>query len=216
MASFNNACLTSAGLALEAQAAAGTAAIGVSSMVVGTGAYTDTSTATLEAMTALLDQNNYVTVTLNGATQYSNTQVNVKCSVSNESLSAPVTITEVGIYAYDTLTNSDPILYAIAVATTGDILPEYNGTTPSVIVEQMLIGVGNASTVSVTVSPIVDAGNVSYDNSASGLDATTTQGAVDELLSMLMNGEAYTYMLDSSGQIMTDENGNKLLATRSI
>ncbi len=181
MAVFNNACLTIAGLALEAQAAAGTAKIGISSMVVGTGIYTDTSTEALEQRTALMNQNDDAVVTLNSVSQFDATQVNIKGTVSNEDLEAPITVTEVGIYAYDTLSNSTPILYAIAVATTGDILPEYNGEVPSYIIEQMLISVGNSSTVSVMVPIITDADNVAYDNSGSGMDADNIQDAVDEL-----------------------------------
>lgn len=59
-------------------------------------------------------------------------------------------------------------------------------------------------------------GDIAYDHTDTGLSATTTQEAIDEILTMLMNGEAYMVMTDENGVKMTDENGDEILATKTF
>jgi len=178
-----NQCLTSQGLALLNAAQAGTATIEFTKLTAGNGTYSDTTTETLQEMTAMKSQKQ--SFNFNVCSLYSDTMVMLKGTVSNEELTTGYNVTEVGAWAKDSSDNSaEEILYAIVVASTPDVLPAYNGQVPSTINETFYLEVGNATNVTVEIAPTLTV----YD------EAT---------------GDEYNIVVESGKIYLEDEDGNK-------
>ena len=114
------------------------------------------------------------------------------------------------------LTSSPSILTDLASTTAENVMqanprPGVTGTLP------VAHGGTGASTAAEARENLGITGyTTSYDPYKSGLNATNFQDAIDEIVSMLMNGEAYTIMADINGENITDENGEIILATKTF
>lgn len=146
---FNEAVLTTKGIALLAKAQAGECTIELTKAASGSGSYDDDDD--LQSMTALKNQQQEFDIT--GVYTQNETNVYVKFIITNNPDSGALTtgyyVTEVGIFATDP--DEGEILYAIATAIEDqwDYMPSYNSYLPATITVEFLIEVSNASEVTI-------------------------------------------------------------------
>ena len=131
---FNQAVLTTKGIALLAKAQAGRCTINLTKAVSGNGSYS--AGEDLASRTALKSQMQEFAI----ITNYPDAQ---------HALATGYYVREIGLYATDP--DEGEILYAIATAVTDqwDYMPSYNNLLPSTITIEMLTEVANASTVTI-------------------------------------------------------------------
>lgn len=147
---FNQAVLTTKGIALLAKAQAGRCTISLTKAVSGNGSYT--AGENLASRTAL--KNQMQEFAINTVIVQNTTNVYVKFIITNypdaqHALATGYYVREIGLYATDP--DEGEILYAIATAVTDqwDYMPSYNNLLPSTITIEMLTEVANASTVTI-------------------------------------------------------------------
>lgn len=147
---FNQAVLTTKGIALLAKAQGGLCTINLTKAVSGNGSYAAGEDPA--SRTAL--KNQMQEFSINTVIVQNNTNVYVKFIISNHpdehtSLAQGYYVREIGLYATDP--DEGEILYAIATAVTDqwDYMPSYNNLLPSTITIEMLTEVANASTVTI-------------------------------------------------------------------
>ncbi len=147
---FNQAVLTTKGIALLAKAQAGRCTISLTKAVSGNGSYT--AGEDLASRTAL--KNQMQEFAINTVIVQNTTNVYVKFIITNypdaqHALATGYYVREIGLYATDP--DEGEILYAIATAVTDqwDYMPSYNNLLPSTITIEMLTEVANASTVTI-------------------------------------------------------------------
>ena len=147
---FNQAVLTTKGIALLAKAQAGRCSINLTTAVSGIGTYT--AGEDLASRTAL--KNKMQEFSINTVVVQNRTNVYVKFIITNypdaqHALATGYYVREIGLYATDP--DEGEILYAIATAVTDqwDYMPSYNNLLPSTITIEMLTEVANASTVTI-------------------------------------------------------------------
>lgn len=150
MAGFNEAVLTTKGLALLAKAQGGLTTITLTKAATGDGSYSPGEDITQR--TALKNQKQEFS--LNTVTVQNETNVYVKFIITNyksehEYLTQGYYIKEIGIFATDP--DEGEILYAIATAKENewDYLPSYDSLLPSTITVDMMIEVTNADSVTI-------------------------------------------------------------------
>lgn len=147
---FNEAVLTTKGIALLAKAQAGTCTIAFTKAATGSGSYS--SGETITSRTAL--KNQVQEFSLNTVKVQNSTNVYVKFIITNNPDSGALTtgyyVTEVGLFATDP--DEGEILYAIATAVTDqwDYMPSYNDLLATTITVEFLTEVANASEVTIT------------------------------------------------------------------
>ncbi len=150
MAEFLKGTLTSNGLALVAQAQAGTATITFTKFAIGSGDWgADPSTATLQATTALKTEK--ATFGISKCEYVNPATSKLTLVASNEkNTSGGYYVTEVGVYASN---GNKEILYAIYVMAQGkgDWFPAYNSSMPSSLIYNCRITVANADSVTIKV-----------------------------------------------------------------
>ncbi len=146
---FNEAVLTTKGIALLAKAQAGRCAISLTKAQTGDGSYT--AGEDLKARTALKSQKQ--TFPLNTVRTQNQTNVYVKFIITNKQDGGNLTqgyyVKEVGLFATDP--DEGEILYAIATAVQNqwDYMPSYNNLLPSTITLEFLTEVANAANVTI-------------------------------------------------------------------
>lgn len=147
---FNQAVLTTKGIALLAKAQAGRCTISLTKAASGNGTYT--AGEDLASRTAL--KNKMQEFSINTVVVQNRTNVYVKFIITNypdaqHALATGYYVREIGLYATDP--DEGEILYAIATAVTDqwDYMPSYNNLLPSTITIEMLTEVANASTVTI-------------------------------------------------------------------
>ena len=147
---FNQAVLTTKGIALLAKAQAGRCTINLTKAVSGNGTYT--AGEDLASRTAL--KNKMQEFSINTVIVQNRTNVYVKFIITNypdaqHALATGYYVREIGLYATDP--DEGEILYAIATAVQDqwDYMPSYNNLLPSTITIEMLTEVANASTVTI-------------------------------------------------------------------
>lgn len=147
---FNQAVLTTKGIALLAKAQAGRCTINLTKAASGNGSYS--AGEDLASRTALKSQMQEFAI--NTVIVQNRTNVYVKFIITNypdaqHALATGYYVREIGLYATDP--DEGEILYAIATAVTDqwDYMPSYNNLLPSTITIEMLTEVANASTVTI-------------------------------------------------------------------
>jgi len=164
MSEFYGSVMTALGADLLTQALAGTATIQFTAFVTGDGSYSEAERTVdaLQAMTALKSQKQ--SVSFQSVTRPTSTSVVLDATVDNSALSEGYYVREVGIYAKDTINNTSPILYAIAVAQVADFMPPYNGLMPVTITEKFIATVNNSANITIVTSgayaDAADLGNI--------------------------------------------------------
>lgn len=146
---FNEAVLTTKGIALLAKAQAGRCAIKLTKAETGSGSYARGED--LKARTAL--KSRMQTFPLNTVRTQNATNVYVKFIITNKqeggNLAQGYYVKEVGLFATDP--DEGEILYAIATAVENqwDYMPSYNNLLPSTITLEFLTEVSNAANVTI-------------------------------------------------------------------
>ncbi len=146
---FNEAVLTTKGIALLAKAQAGRCAIKLTKAETGSGSYARGED--LKARTAL--KSRMQTFPLNTVRTQNATNVYVKFIITNKqeggNLAQGYYVKEVGLFATDP--DEGEILYAIATAVENqwDYMPSYNNLLPSTITLEFLTEVSNAENVTI-------------------------------------------------------------------
>jgi len=146
---FNEAVLTTKGIALLAKAQAGRCTIKLTKAETGNGSYAKGED--LKARTALKSRKQ--TFPLNTVRTQNATNVYVKFIITNKqdggNLAQGYYVKEVGIFATDP--DEGEILYAIATAVENqwDYMPSYNNLLPSTITLEFLTEVSNAENVTI-------------------------------------------------------------------
>jgi hypothetical protein len=90
-----------------------------------------------------------------------------------------------GIFASD---GDNEVLFAVSTAVTPDVIPVDQGGTPSTYKYNFTLAVSSTSDITISAVGNIDASDVAYDNSVSGLSATNVQAALDELASVKTAG----------------------------
>ncbi len=194
MASFNQAILTSAGIALLAKVQADEDTIEFTSFVTGDGYYGDGEA--LTGRTALKKQRQ--SFPINSKEVINDSTVLITCVVTNKDLKAGYYIKEVGIYAKEKNSKSEPVLYSIATAITDqwDYLPAYNNLLPATITMEFYTEVQNAKEVTFQASEMAYASSEALERLSKRVDAMaldTPLIAIDHNLDCYPNPSAFAY-----------------------
>lgn len=194
MASFNQAVLTSAGIALLAKVQADEDTIVFTSFVTGDGYYGDGEA--LTGRTALKKQRQ--SFPINSKEVINDSTVLITCVVTNKDLKAGYYIKEVGIYAKPKNSKSEPVLYSIATAVTDqwDYLPAYNNLLPATITMEFYTEVQNAKEVTLQASEVAYAPAEALERLSKRVDAMaldTPLAVIDHDLDCYPNPAAFAY-----------------------
>ena len=147
MAEYSKFYLTNNGQALLAKMIAGTGDIEFTKVCASSTQYTESQ---LIALTAL--SNIKQTSLISKVTRTNEVSIKVEAAYSNRDLTAGYYMRTLGLYAKDP--DKGEILYGVTIETSGNCyMPPYNGITVSAAYIQLYTTVGNASNVSLEVSP---------------------------------------------------------------
>lgn len=145
MNTWANAVITTKGLALLSKLVAGNT-LAITKAVTGSGTVT---VGTLQNQTAVSDIKQ--TLTFSEVTYPSNGKCALSCSLNNDDLTTGYTANQVGIYATDP--DEGEILFFIAQATTGTVIPSETEMPGYSAEWTFYFQYGQADSVSVTVDP---------------------------------------------------------------
>ncbi len=146
MAEFGSFVITNNGQALMAKLIANQTTCNFTCIKTSSTVYTQ---AQLQALTSLT--NIKQSCDISSISRVNNVSVNIKGALNNTSLTVGYTVNTIGLYAIDP--DLGEILYAVARATTAGYMPPYNSITSSGILFDLVITVGNATNVTVTINP---------------------------------------------------------------
>lgn len=195
MGSYNTAVITTVGQALL------TSVLGAQGTMtftkLQTSSYAYASGTDLSALTSLNNVEQEVNVT---ADVIDSTHIYANALISNTGVSTEYSVNTLGIFASD---GNSEVLFAVSTAETPDVIPVDSGGTPSTYKYKFNLAVSSTSDITITGSGEIDAADVDYTNTVSGLSATTVQGAIDELAVLMPSGDVATQ--DELGYI---ESGN--------
>lgn len=133
MAEYYSAVLTDSGAALLAAAEIGDAQIEFTKLYTGDGEYSSSELLNLVRRTALKSEKQQFPFSTIKKTEPST--VLLRTPITNDDLETGYYVREVGVYAKNSLDDSAPILYSIAVATTPDFLPAFDEITVTITQE---------------------------------------------------------------------------------
>lgn len=201
MGSYNTAVITTVGQALL------TSVIGAQGTMtftkLQTSSYAYASGTDLSALTSLNNVEQEVSVT---AGVIDSTHIYANALISNTGVSTEYSVNTLGIFASD---GNSEVLFAVSTAETPDVIPVDSGGTPSTYKYKFNLAVSSTSDITITGSGEIDAADVDYTNTASGLSATTVQGAIDELAASSSSGgilKIVTSNFSSLPQTISDAN----------
>lgn len=177
MGSYNTAVITTVGQALL------TSVIGAQGTMtftkLQTSSYGYASGTDLSALTSLNNVEQEESVT---AGVIDSTHIYANALISNTGVSTEYNANTLGIFASDGV---NEVLFAVSTAVTPDVIPVDLGGTPSTYKYKFTLAVSSTSDITITSTSDIDATDVSYDNTASGLNATNVQTAIDEVNSSI-------------------------------
>lgn len=189
MAGFDSAVLTKKGIALLTKVGTGVCKLTITKAASGSGIYQGED---ISDLTALINQQQ--TFNIKSMKRVNDKYIFAQFTVSNnpddgEALTTGYTLRELGIFAQDP--DEGEILYSVTRTEEdkGDYIPPYSGYIVSEIDVDYLTEVANADDVTIiTVDSNHSADGTSYDNTNSGLDASSVQAAIDELKELIGQG----------------------------
>ena len=153
MAQFNPTVITNRGQALLAKVEAGQTALNFTKIKTSSNQYPGrTDLAALNDLTSIKQ-----TQLVSGVSYVSPAAVLISAAFTNAELDAGYYIYAVGLYATDPQLGE--ILFSVTTASTADFMPANNGVSVSSILTELLITIGNASNVNLTVDPAAVATN---------------------------------------------------------
>ena len=147
MAEYSKFYLTNNGQALLAKMIAGTGDIEFTKVCASSTQYTESQLIALTALTNIKQ-----TSLISKVTRTNEVSIKVEAAYSNRDLTAGYYMRTLGLYAKDP--DKGEVLYGVTIETSGNCyMPPYNGITVSAAYIQLYTTVGNASNVSLEVSP---------------------------------------------------------------
>ena len=146
MAQFGSFVITNRGQALMAKMIADQTTCNFTCIKTSSTAYGHIQLQALVSMTNIKQS-----CDISSISRVNNASVNIKGALNNTSLTEGYTVNTIGLYAIDP--DYGEILYAAAMAITAGYMPPYNGITSSGILFDLVITVGNAANVTVTINP---------------------------------------------------------------
>jgi hypothetical protein len=174
MGSYNTAVITTVGQALL------TSVLGAQGTMtftkLQTSSYAYASGTDLSALTSLNNVEQEVSVT---AGVIDSTHIYANALISNTGVSTEYSVNTLGIFASD---GNSEVLFAVSTAETPDVIPVDSGGTPSTYKYKFNLAVSSTSDITISAVGNIDASDVDYDNSVSGLSATNVQGVIDEVV----------------------------------
>lgn len=175
MAEYSKFYLTDNGQALLAKMIAGTGDIEFTKACASSTQYTENQLIALTALTNIKQ-----TSLISKVTRTNEVAIKVEAAYSNRDLTAGYYMRTLGLYAKDP--DKGEVLYGVTIETSGNCyMPPYNGVTVSAAYIQLYTTVGNASNVSLEVSP----------------GAFATIGDIQELEKEIADLKAYVGYTDS-------------------
>ena len=176
MGSYNTAVITTVGQALL------TSVLGAQGTMtftkLQTSSYAYASGKDLSALTSLNNVEQEANV--GSATIVDSTHIAADATISNSGISTEYNANTLGIFASDGV---NEVLFAVSTAVTPDVIPVDSGGTPSTYKYNFTLAVSSTSDITISAVGNIDASDVAYDNSVSGLLATNVQAAIDEIVS---------------------------------
>lgn len=147
MAEYSKFYLTNNGQALLAKMIAGTGDIEFTKVCSSSTQYTESQLVALTALTNIKQ-----TSLVSKVTRTNEVAIKVEAAYTNRDITAGYYMRTLGLYAVDP--DEGEILYGVTIETSGNCyMPPYNGVTVSAAYIQLYTTVGNASNVSLEVSP---------------------------------------------------------------
>lgn len=165
MSEFGKAVLTAAGFKLLNDAISGKSRLEFTRIALGNGAYTDEqkTPAALQTMTALRSEKQNYPITSKSAV--SDKAVKLTALLTNwDQVTGEALVTEgfhqneIGLFCKAVGDDTSEVLYSVAVADDGTIMPAFNGKNPTQIRQSFVVSVDNTDNITVKISPgyIVD------------------------------------------------------------
>lgn len=165
MSEFGKAVLTAAGFKLLNDAISGKSRLEFTRIALGNGAYTDEqkTPAALQTMTALRSEKQNYPITSKSAV--SDKAVKLTALLTNwDQVTGEALVTEgfhqneIGLFCKAVGDDTSEVLYSVAVADDGTIMPAFNGKNPRQIRQSFVVSVDNTDNITVKISPgyIVD------------------------------------------------------------
>lgn len=147
MAEYSKFYLTNNGQALVAKMIAGTGDIEFTKVCASSTQYTESQLVALTALTNIKQ-----TSLVSKVTRTNEVAIKVEAAYTNRDVTTGYYMRTLGLYAVDP--DKGEILYGVTIETSGNCyMPPYNGVTVSAAYIQLYTTVGNASNVSLEVSP---------------------------------------------------------------
>lgn len=147
MAEYSKFYLTNSGQALVAKMIAGTGDIEFTKVCSSSTQYTESQLVALTALTNIKQ-----TSLVSKVTRTNEVAIKVEAAYTNRDITTGYYMRTLGLYAADP--DRGEILYGVTIETSGNCyMPPYNGVTVSAAYIQLYTTVGNASNVSLEVSP---------------------------------------------------------------
>jgi hypothetical protein len=181
MGSYNTAVITTVGQALLTSVLGSQGTMTFTKLQ--TSSYAYASGTDLSALTSL--NNVEQEASIGTATIVDSTHIAADATISNSGISTEYNANTLGIFASD---GDNEVLFAVSTAVTPDVIPVDQGGTPSTYKYNFTLAVSSTSDITISAVGNIDASDVAYDNSVSGLSATNVQAALDELASVKTAG----------------------------
>lgn len=214
MASYGNTVLTSAGIDLVKRVIAKTATFEITRVATSSDSRLVNATiSAIEAMTSLPSVNQTGTVT--AFDKSSDKQIGLKCEFTNQGLTNQYDICGVGIYAKEA--GKSEILFAVAPANEPETMPAKPNDQSALFAFSlnMYVVVGQASAMSIKattegVVKSINDGDVMPDANGNVVIDDSTHAKFIE--AELIHGHLLVPLVDDSGNPITDQAGNQLVA----
>ena len=159
MSEFGKAVLTAAGFKLLNDAISGKSRLEFTRIALGDGAYTDEqkTPAVLQTMTALRSEKQSYPITSKSAV--SDKAVKLTALLTNwDQVTGEALVTEgfhqneIGLFCKAVGDDTSEVLYSVAVADDGTIMPAFNGKNPTQIRQSFVVSVDNTDNITVKIS----------------------------------------------------------------
>ena len=213
MASYGNTVLTSAGIDLVTRVIANTATFEITRVATSSDSrLTNATISAIEAMTSLPSVNQTGKVT---AFDTSNSkQVGLKCEFTNQGLTNSYNICGVGIYAKEA--GKSEILFAVAPAKEPETMPAKPDGQSALFTFSLnmyvVVGQASAMTITATTEGVVKSINGTIKPDTNGNVTIDDSSHAKFIEAELINGHLLVPLVDDSGNPITDQAGNQLIA----
>lgn len=211
MASYNDTVLTNSGIAILNRVLAGKCTVTFTRAVSSIADYSGKTLSELQALTSLasIEQNGV-------ATRFdvrSETMVSIDLLFTNKDLQNSYEIKTIGLYAKAS-DSSTEVLYAVATASDPETMPAYVDQKLAKFTLTLYTKVGQADKTSITITDegVVKSINGTLTPDVNGDVTVDDSSHAKYIEAELINGHLLVPLVDDSGNPVTDQAGNQLIA----